>query len=59
MSRVLTVAASATATATAAVITGCDRLAGDHITPYPVGDANGQPSEHLTPVRQYLLGGQR
>lgn len=46
MNRTLTVAAVGAVAALA--ITGCDRLVGDHITPYPVASDGGDPA-HLAP----------
>ena len=47
MNRVIAVAAAG-AIATLA-ITGCDRLVGDHVSPYPVASEADPDTSHLTP----------
>ena len=47
MNRTATVAVIGTVAALA--ITGCDRLVGDHVSPYPVASEADPDTSHLTP----------
>lgn len=47
MNRVLTLAS--VGTAGVLVLTGCDRLIGDHVSPYPVASENDPDTSHLKP----------